>query len=403
MRIIKELELGMVKILYKKNIQYILFGAFLFLIGCDEEVPFPTVHEGEIVFRADAQLDNDALELEAGKDNFYMYTDYELNEQQILEFSGAFQKNDLCLDVCDEKLKIIINNYQEGLNFVLDSAIYVGDYNLEPTIVTGNTQYFIDFSPVVNNINPVSYLWDFGDGTTSPLPNPPTHLFSSNNNYAVELIVNTQNGDNSRYRDSIDFSLPSSNCAFGLNYNITFDTLQNHQYTIIIVDTTASPQTTYLWEVNFFNADTTLNFNNLNAVTFAVPSSLNNFEVCVQKTTPNQCYTQFCKSFDNSGTNNYDLSFSYNIQNIVIPGDTTFFSMVTIEYTTPDGVFYSSKLGSQTGSTFEILNILDHNNNERDQTTKKIEAAVNCKLYNQDGSSLDFISNELIFGISIPE
>lgn len=39
----------------------------------------------------------------------------------------------------------------------------------------------------------VSYAWDFGDGTTSNLPNP-THLYSVQGRYVVTLVITTQSG-----------------------------------------------------------------------------------------------------------------------------------------------------------------------------------------------------------------
>ena len=40
----------------------------------------------------------------------------------------------------------------------------------------------------------VSYLWDFGDGTTSTLRNPPPHLYGSTGKYDISLTITTTSG-----------------------------------------------------------------------------------------------------------------------------------------------------------------------------------------------------------------
>ena len=49
------------------------------------------------------------------------------------------------------------------------------------------------FSSTVNSVDPIiSYEWDFGDGTTSILPNP-THIFAAGT-YTIQLIITTAGG-----------------------------------------------------------------------------------------------------------------------------------------------------------------------------------------------------------------
>lgn len=49
------------------------------------------------------------------------------------------------------------------------------------------------FSSTVNSVDPVvSYEWDFGDGTTSSLPNP-THIFNAGT-YNIQLVITTAGG-----------------------------------------------------------------------------------------------------------------------------------------------------------------------------------------------------------------
>jgi PKD repeat protein len=48
-----------------------------------------------------------------------------------------------------------------------------------------------------NVLTTATYLWTFGDGTTSTAPNPPLHPYTNNGSYAVVLTVTNENISNS--------------------------------------------------------------------------------------------------------------------------------------------------------------------------------------------------------------
>lgn len=56
--------------------------------------------------------------------------------------------------------------------------------------------------------DPVSWLWSFGDGTTSSLQNP-THVYTQNGNYVVELTISTSAGCTSTSSQPVVVGLPS--------------------------------------------------------------------------------------------------------------------------------------------------------------------------------------------------
>ena len=44
--------------------------------------------------------------------------------------------------------------------------------------------------------NPTSYLWSFGDNTSSSLKNPPSHLYTKKGTYTISLKVTNSHGSN---------------------------------------------------------------------------------------------------------------------------------------------------------------------------------------------------------------
>ena len=76
---------------------------------------------------------------------------------------------------------VVIVNSPPGANFIFSPSDGVG-----PLGVT-----FTDTTKSVVPIN--SWMWDFGDGTTSTLQNPPVHMYSSAGVYTVKLTVTDGN------------------------------------------------------------------------------------------------------------------------------------------------------------------------------------------------------------------
>ena len=75
---------------------------------------------------------------------------------------------------------------------------------------TGNTT---TFNPVSNGVGPYTYLWDFGDGTTS-ISASPTHTFPSTGVYYVS--VSTTDATTYTDRQAINIATPSATgCAAG--------------------------------------------------------------------------------------------------------------------------------------------------------------------------------------------
>ncbi len=78
----------------------------------------------------------------------------------------------------------------------------------------------ISFTNTSTGPGVLSYLWNFGDGTTSTLPNP-THIYTSNGSYTTTLIVNSTAGCSSSVSGSpiviggtsISFTYPNIVCV----------------------------------------------------------------------------------------------------------------------------------------------------------------------------------------------
>lgn len=77
-------------------------------------------------------------------------------------------------------------------NYIIIAA---PDANVTNLPAKGCIPYTITFNPTVQSVDGIaSYFWNFGDGTTSTLLNPPPHTYSVVGKYKVTFIITTNGG-----------------------------------------------------------------------------------------------------------------------------------------------------------------------------------------------------------------
>ena len=82
------------------------------------------------------------------------------------------------------------NSLQSSAAVVNTGVVYGFSINVNPQALGGNNFIFTSATPTTHN----TYLWDFGDGTTTTVINP-SRTYASSDTYAVKQIVtNTTNG-----------------------------------------------------------------------------------------------------------------------------------------------------------------------------------------------------------------
>jgi len=107
--------------------------------------------------------------------------------------------------------------------------------------VSGCLPYPVDFSN--NIIGSNNWHWDFGDGTTSNLPNP-THIYTTGGNYTVTLTTQTSNGCSMFIENYATFFLEDFSAGFNA-YSLECEYLS-----VYLVDT-ATSSTAVSWYWNF--------------------------------------------------------------------------------------------------------------------------------------------------------
>jgi PKD repeat protein len=78
-----------------------------------------------------------------------------------------------------------------------DPTVYSPSAMISASVLSGFAPLTVTFSATVAASATVSYLWDFGDGSTSTLASPPSHTYRIGGVYTVTLTVTDEYGQTS--------------------------------------------------------------------------------------------------------------------------------------------------------------------------------------------------------------
>lgn len=174
---------------------------------------------------------------------------------------------------------IATNNFGCSDTVVQNNYINIGTSlvpNFSVTNATGCDSLTTNFTPLVQNAT--SWLWDFGDGSTSTQQNP-AHFYSATGNYTITLTVTTASGCNgtATYTNAIVVD-PTPTASFTVVQLSPCDDF-TFQFT-----NTSTGAATYLWE--FGDGSTSTSQNPVHTY-----SGGNTMDVTLHVFSPNGCET----------------------------------------------------------------------------------------------------------------
>lgn len=373
------------------TIYILLTCSMIIMWSCGEEVTPPINTQGNITFSAIGTFGSNALTLEAGQNDVYLYTDYTINQQNIIELQGNFAKLPSCTTNCQENLAISISNNQTGNNLSITDALSVGDYIFVSPVLDSLTRYETTFQSFATANSVISATWRFDDVVFSN-ELAPVFIFD-NDNPLIELETKDIFGNKSSIKTHLDLD-NNTNCQtdFFFHYQpsqgiYTFKPLVNN------------PNLAHQWTLT-----DGINLTQHTGSTF--PTSINSsdlFEVCLE-INDNGCESKMCKLFSNhSNTLVAASTFSFDSQGFKVLDINNLLSKALITYTAPNGSRYSTDNGEQaTNSYFQITSVEDYIDNENGLATQKITANVQCQLFDESGNSELLKIDSLVFAVAYP-
>ncbi|MBN4061813.1 PKD domain-containing protein [Bacteroidales bacterium AH-315-I05] len=149
----------------------------------------------------------------------------------------------------DTEIKTNYVTFDSLLCFSAPTANFTAD----STIVCNGTVSFTDLS----TSTPTSWLWDFGDGTTSIIQNP-AHTYQNNGTYTVSLYASNSIGTDTLTVTGY-ITVDSTVCLPAPTATFTADSLNNCLGMVNFSDLSGNNPTSWLWDFGDGNTDTVQN------------------------------------------------------------------------------------------------------------------------------------------------
>jgi len=150
---------------------FFFLSVLLVALSCKkEELPGSGGNVGTPEFSLDNMVDGVSSSIAAGMEDYYMFTEYELGERAVYQFSGTLKKENCEVD-CGSQLQVIFKDFQpmedgNGVNdFKLEQALRCGHYNFTDITLPfiGNTNYRVEASGNSNISGDLKFTWIYQD------------------------------------------------------------------------------------------------------------------------------------------------------------------------------------------------------------------------------------------------
>lgn len=310
--------------------------------------------------------------LEAGVNDYYMYSGYNQNTTtNVYGFKGALKQNN-CTS-CINSIEIEINDHRpsayngpSGIDSAFQSTYYpycAGTW--------AAASYYVMYYPLFNN-TPYTYLWNWGDGSTST-SFIGAHTYNHSGDYNVSLTVVDQFSCSNTVNNWQTIGLSDNSCRTTITVTSTSTLNATYSHSTIGV-----PPYTFLWNFGDGNFDTSTSPTHTYASQGRYPVSLRVIDAANDTATANVNYVT---SGSNMCTTNYVLLKDSAVTN------SNGVSNVIVKWTDSNGTVYTSNDASQPSTSyFKILSSSEYHTNEQGQKTKRLHIRFRCNVYNGSSS-----------------
>lgn len=333
------------------------------------------------VFALKGSIDGKPLQIVAGADDYYMYTDYKLDTADtVYTFSGRFAKAN-CTN-CGDIVEILISDadlYSGSPTVNMATALRNPIALSDPTVLLSK-KYAVQLIAEDSGYISPQYHWDFGNGDTSVLKSP-TPVFNDTLKKNICLTITDGTCTKVTCNELVPFEVDKGDSVVP-----SFDYIVNKT----VVFKNVSRGLSYLWD--FGDGNTSVAYE---------PEHLydNNgtYRVCVtvqtEVATHKYCRNVVVKDPSFSCVAN----FAYSQPSVSgVPQTST--SKAVIRYTTSNGQVYESDLkGQPAGAFFNLLSHKNYKRNELGEKTESLNITFKCRVFNTNGS--DFKDIEITNGV----
>jgi len=375
----------------KMNIKYIIgiLIGILLISSCSKDgfndAAFPDDIFTEPVFKIQGTLGLDPVNIQAGINDFYMYTDFEEDSLGNNTLIGRFAAEDGSVIPGDEELKFSIktlNNYSYPTQAI--DSLRLSDYTY---LSNNNTGFLYSFSSLFLNssgFSADSYFWSF-DFSQNNFTQFAEILREDDSPFSANHTIVA--GDDC-FANTSGWVSPDVESDSTFLVDISFSTNLLSNTVDFFVDNPNLSSVTWLMGSDTISTEDSLEFDlallgfnvsaQITARTFDQFGRMSTsiFSISTQTGQPEVCMTK--------------IQYEVNEVSVSAPNPT---NSVIIEYQ-KDGRKYSTSLRDQPAdSFFTISEITEFDINERGAPTLKCKVKFNAQLYNTDtGDARPFVA-----------
>lgn len=384
------------------------------------EIGLEDPQDGLPVFNATLDFEGLGIQTwEAGIDEYYMFTDYSLDNLDIYTYSGVIEQEG-CQPECAQTLSIFIRDLApnaQGLTSI-DEALSQGFYPFasqanNQTNVSYDTSFLyqldLAIDTAVTNINGEVFAEWMIDGT--PIGTSEFSAILQSDILPFEgSTVTLKITDQSQGDSCVSWQTQTIAKALQQRCGVTIE--QNFNADSIIESLVAVPQ---------YNSNGPFVYNWNNGTT-GIALNSGPFEPLVEYTVQLIDESTDCTSeagyiwsgnISQPNTSGCSANFVYEMQDMITqidstsfpaPVDSFQFSAVTIVYVDAQGNTFRSDLERQNSNTasFSIARVEEFDLNEKGDATKKMELSFRCTLWDANGNALVIKDGEAVWGIAYP-
>ena len=369
---------------------------FAQFFSCKKKEINPDVQESQVIFYFKGMVDDAPLILEAGKNDYYMYSDiiYDYTFSSYI-FSGKFSSKNSSNNSQSLEINIIDADSSSPTSYSSHISSFIpGDYNYYYLDSFNNiiNSYLLRVFPV-SSASPIvaSYQYSINNNFVSNAPNF-TYTLTTGNYSLTQVFNNIFDSCSSVLTNTFYLSPTDSFYAYFRYTAYTYSALPTVTFTLF-----SNMPTSYTYTFDFGDGSNTVTTN-----TYLVHSY--------------QPYQNYSPTFISKSNNGKEWVFKNNLNfnNINCSGNYYYkisplttskippYSKIIINYTDENRILYKSNLYYQPATSyFKIESISEYKLNEKNQKTKMIVANLKVRVFSTANPN-DFkdISGKAVFAVA---